>query len=66
MVKEGAHINAIGACTPTARELGTSLVKKGKFYGDSVESVLNEGGDFIIPLHEGAIHQTHLRGSFQT
>jgi ornithine cyclodeaminase len=65
MVKEGAHINAVGACTPTTRELGTSLVKVGKFYGDSVESVLNEAGDFIIPLHEGAINQKHLRGSIQ-
>jgi len=62
VVREGTHINAVGACTPTARELDTSLVKIAKFYGDSVDSVLHEAGDFIIPVQEGAINQTHLRG----
>jgi ornithine cyclodeaminase len=62
MVKEGAHINAVGACLPTTRELDTSLIKVGKLYGDRVESMFHEAGDFIIPLKEGAIPAQHLKG----
>ncbi|MFF2446108.1 ornithine cyclodeaminase family protein [Neobacillus sp. NPDC058068] len=61
-VKEGSHVNAVGACQPKDRELDTDLVEKSKFYVDRLESAINESGDFLIPLNEGVIDQTHMIG----
>ncbi|MDR0999573.1 MAG: ornithine cyclodeaminase family protein [Clostridiales bacterium] len=61
-VSLGAHINAVGACAAADRELDTELVRRARFFGDSIESVTRESGDFIIPLKEGAIGEGHLLG----
>ena len=58
----GAHVNAVGACFPTTRELDTDAVRRARFYTDCRESCLAEAGDFRIPLAEGAIDEAHLRG----
>lgn len=62
-VRPGAHINAVGACSAKARELDSDLVKNARFYGDNQESVMNESGDFLIPLHEGQITESHFLGT---
>lgn len=61
-VKEGAHVNAIGACQPNDRELDSELIKKSKFYVDSIDSAQNESGDYLIPLKEGVIEQNYISG----
>lgn len=61
-LKKGVHINAVGACTPDAREVDTETVIKSKLYVDKIESTINEAGDYIIPLNEGAITQEHIVG----
>ncbi|ASA23722.1 ornithine cyclodeaminase family protein [Paenibacillus donghaensis] len=61
-VKPGAHINAVGACRPTDRELDSELVAQSRLYVDSVESAAGESGDYLIPLAEGAIPQDHIVG----
>ena len=58
----GAHVNAVGACFATHRELDTEAVRRARFYTDCRESCRNEAGDFLIPLREGAISDGHLRG----
>jgi len=58
----GAHVNAVGACFPTARELDTDAVRRSRFYVDCRESTLNEAGDFLIPRREGAIGDDHIVG----
>ena len=62
-VKDGAHINAVGACAPDARELDSELMKRARVYCDSVESVYNESGDLIIPMNEGVYGREHLVGT---
>jgi ornithine cyclodeaminase len=62
-VQPGAHINAVGACRAADRELDSDLVASARFYGDSRESVLNESGDFLIPLREGRFAEDHFRGA---
>jgi ornithine cyclodeaminase len=62
-VAAGAHINAVGACRATDRELPSDLVARARVYGDSRESVLHEAGDFLIPLGEGLFGEDHLRGT---
>ena len=61
-VKPGAHINAVGACSPDARELDSEIVSKSKLYVDFVESTINEAGDFLIPRQEGLIDNHHILG----
>jgi len=58
----GAHVNAVGASLPFARELDTAAVAKGRLYVDRRESALNEAGDFLIPKREGVIDDAHIIG----
>lgn len=62
-LKPGVHINAVGACTADTRELATDIVQQARFFGDNEESVMHEAGDFLIPLHEGAITKEHYLGT---
>ncbi|MBQ4506148.1 MAG: ornithine cyclodeaminase family protein [Firmicutes bacterium] len=62
-IKPGAHINAVGACTKDARELDTETVRRARFFCDSVESVMAEAGDYVIPMNEGAFGKEHLVGT---
>lgn len=59
-VAPGAHINAVGACIPTTRELTTEVVQRSRLYVDRRESALAEPGDILIPLGEGAIQRSHI------
>ena len=61
-VEPGTHINAVGACQPLDRELSSELVAKALLYGDSVQSIVNESGDYLFPLKEGMIKEEHLLG----
>jgi ornithine cyclodeaminase len=58
----GAHVNAVGACFSTSRELDTEAVRRARFFTDSRESCVNEAGDFLIAQNEGAIDDAHLLG----
>lgn len=58
----GAHVNAVGACFPQARELDTEAVARARLYVDRRESALHEAGDLLIPIHEGRLAETHIVG----
>jgi ornithine cyclodeaminase len=57
----GAHVNAVGSCLPTIRELDTETVAKSSFFTDRRESALNEAGDYVIAAAEGAIGPDHIK-----
>ncbi len=61
-IAPGAHLNAVGACSPNAREIDTATVLASKLYVDRKESTLNEAGDYILAGKEGAIGPNHIRG----
>lgn len=61
-IAPGAHTNAVGAATPTARELDTAAVVRSRLFVDRRESTLNEAGDFLIPRREGAVGDEHILG----
>lgn len=61
-VSEGAHICAIGACRPDAREMDTALVARARLFVDSREGALAESGDVRMPIAEGAIDAAHIAG----
>lgn len=54
-IAPGTHVNAVGASLRTARELDTEAVRRSRIYVDRRESALNEAGDLLIPIQEGAI-----------
>lgn len=60
-LKAGAHINAVGAHTPEARELDSATVQAARVLVDSRESAFKEAGDLLIPLQEGRFGAEHIR-----
>ncbi len=61
-IAPGAHINAVGACVPSTRELDSNTVARSRLFVDRLESALNEAGDFLIPKKEGLIDESHIQG----
>jgi alanine dehydrogenase len=61
-LRTGAHINAVGACFASARELDSAAVVRSRLIVDRRESTLNESGDFLFPKAEGAIGDDHIVG----
>ncbi len=58
-IPEGAHINAVGSCTPATRELDTQAVVRSSLFTDRYESLYKEAGEFIIPKTEGFLAEEH-------
>jgi alanine dehydrogenase len=61
-IAPGAHVNAVGASTPNARELDSAAVARARMYVDRRESALAESGDFRMARDEGAIGDNHILG----
>ena len=61
-ITPGAHINAVGAALPTARELDSAAVAMSRVYVDRRESALAEAGDILIPMSEGVLNAGHICG----
>jgi ornithine cyclodeaminase/alanine dehydrogenase-like protein (mu-crystallin family) len=61
-LKPGCHVNLVGVHTPTAREADTSAITRSRVYVDLMESALNEAGDLLVPIGEGAIDERHILG----
>jgi ornithine cyclodeaminase len=59
-IADGTHVNAVGACVPTRRELDTAAVARARLFADRRESVLREAGDFLLARAEGAVDDAHV------
>lgn len=57
----GAHINAVGASAPSAREIDAATMAAASLFVDRRESTLNEAGDYLLAVREGAIGPEHIR-----
>lgn len=51
-IKNDAHINAIGACTPTTRELDASVMYNADVYIDNFTAAVKEAGDIILAAQD--------------
>jgi len=60
-ISPGAHLNAVGAYTPTTREVDSATVAAAALFVDRRESAEAEAGDYLVPLREGAIAPGHVR-----
>lgn len=61
-VEPGCHVNLVGCHTPKTREADSDLIAKARVYADLLESLFNEGGDVLIPIEEGRIDRSWVRG----
>ena len=61
-IAPGAHINAVGSSIAAARELDSDTVAAAALFVDRRESTVNESGDYLSALREGAISgPEHIR-----
>jgi ornithine cyclodeaminase/alanine dehydrogenase-like protein (mu-crystallin family) len=60
-VSTGTHINAVGSSIAAARELDSATVAASSLFVDRRESTVNESGDYLFALREGAITPEHIR-----
>jgi len=58
----GAHVNAVGASLPSARELDSETFAACAVFPDSRESLQNEAGEYLTALRDGLIDgERHVR-----
>jgi alanine dehydrogenase len=63
LLRPGTHITAIGAFTPSMRELDDAAMRRcDRIFVDSREAVWAEAGDFIIPRHAGWFSEDRVNG----
>ena len=60
-ISPGAHLNVVGSSIPTTREVDGTTLAAASLFVDRRESTLNEGGEYLFALREGAIGPDHIR-----
>jgi ornithine cyclodeaminase/alanine dehydrogenase-like protein (mu-crystallin family) len=60
-IKPGTHINAVGSSIKSTRELDSATVAAASLFVDRRESTVNESGDYLMAVQEGAIGPDHIR-----
>lgn len=63
LIGEGTHINAVGAFTHQTRELDTDTVRRARVIIDDATAAGHEAGEILIPISEGAINPSHVKGT---
>ncbi len=59
---EGVHCNVMGQHAPSAREVDTQAVKRSRLIVDAMAQAMNEKGEILLPIAEGAITEAHIAG----
>ncbi len=61
-VRRGAHVTAVGAFTPSTRELPSALVAAAAVFVDTRAGAAAEAGDLLLAVQEGAFRLDAIRG----
>jgi ornithine cyclodeaminase len=59
-LSEGAHLNLVGSHKESKREVSTDIIASARLFVDIRSAALNEAGDILIPISEGAISENHI------
>lgn len=59
-LQPGTHLDLVGAFRPTDREADTDAVRRARVVVDTYAGALEEAGDVLIPLREGAVGRDHV------
>jgi len=60
-LKPGAHLDLVGAFTPTMRESDDTAVKIASLFVDTREGGLHEAGDIVQPIKAGIIAEADIK-----
>ncbi|HKA19540.1 MAG TPA: ornithine cyclodeaminase family protein [Blastocatellia bacterium] len=60
-ISAGAHLNVVGSSIPRTREIDSATIAAASLFVDRRESTMNEGGDYLFALREGAIGPDHIK-----
>ena len=60
LLAPGTHVNAVGAYRPDLRELDTETIERARVVVETREAAMEEAGDLLIPMKEGAIGEDHV------
>ena len=55
------HVNLVGSSIARTREITGAGLARTTFFVDRRESTVNESGDYLMALREGAIDESHIR-----
>jgi ornithine cyclodeaminase len=61
-VAPGTHVDLIGAFKADMREANDELLSRAEIFVDSFETTLGHIGELLIPLSEGTINRSDVRG----
>jgi ornithine cyclodeaminase len=61
-LEPGMHVNLVGSSVAAAREISGAGLARTSLFVDRRESTVNESGDYLMALREGAIDEHHIRG----
>jgi len=59
-LRPGAHLNLVGAHSPTTRESDDEVARRSRIYVDLLQSALNEAGDLLLPMQAGIIERSAI------
>ncbi|MBI4591384.1 MAG: ornithine cyclodeaminase family protein [Candidatus Rokubacteria bacterium] len=59
-LRPGTHVDAVGAFRPDTREVDTDTVCRARIVVDSYASAMEEAGDLLTPIKEGAIDRSSV------
>jgi ornithine cyclodeaminase/alanine dehydrogenase-like protein (mu-crystallin family) len=59
-LRPGVHLDLVGAFRPSEREADTEAVRRARVVVDTYAGALDEAGDVLLPLGEGAIARSHI------
>lgn len=62
MLEPGMHLNVVGSSIRQKQEIDTAAVKRVNYFVDYRMSAMNQAGEFLKAVEEGAIHMDHLKG----
>ena len=59
-LRPGTHLDLVGAFRATDREADTEAIRRARVVVDTYAGALEEAGDVLIPMKEGAISRDHV------
>ena len=59
-LRPGTHVDLVGAFRPTDREADTPAMSRARVVVDTYAGALEEAGDILIPVREGAFDRGHI------
>jgi ornithine cyclodeaminase len=60
-LEPGMHVNLVGSSIASTREITGAGLARTSLFVDRRESTVNESGDYLMALAEGAIGESHIR-----